>query len=106
MEKAHRSVVVVHHEVDCAVIINVAKSNPAADLWNLKSRSGKVRDFAKPLPASFVVKQLAALGVREGARLIRADNRDGAVSDEQVQPTVVIVIEPTRTKAGIAERGL
>ncbi len=104
--KARRSVVIVDHDVDCAVVIDVAKSNPAADLRALKRRASQVRDFAKAFPASFVVKQLAALGVREVARLIRSDDRDGAVGDEQIEPAVVIVIEPSRAETGVAERRL
>src|SRR5438309_6872766 len=105
-EKANGSVIVVNHEVDRTIVIDIAESDAAADVGALKRRPGQARGLAKRFAASLVVKQLAALGVWEGARLIGPSNGDCSVRDKQVEPAIVVVIEPARAKAGVAESGL
>ena len=105
-QQAHRPVIVGDHNIRRAIVIDVAERSGAAYFSDLKRRPALTRRVAKPFAAPLVMKQLLALGIWKSAALLGAHDRDPAVSNEQIQPAVVIVVEPLRTEAGRAERRL
>src|SRR4029077_15202779 len=90
----HRPVVVGDHNVDRAVVIDVAERGGAAHFSDLKHRPALARRVAKPFATSLVMKQLLALGIWKSTALLGAQDRDAAIGNKQIQPAVVVVVEP------------
>src|SRR5450432_2896176 len=105
-KQAHGSVVVGYQNVDSPVVIDVAESGRTADFFNLKRRTGKAGGLTEWFPAALVVKQLLALGITRDSAAIRSRERYGAVSDEKIQPAIVVIVEPLHAETGVAERTL
>ena len=89
-------------DVDVTVVVDVAKRGAAADFEQLEQRSRLRRDILESSIAQIAEEELRfAVGKPLLAALL--DRFDRAVGNEQVQPAIVVEIEPGCTKPRVAE---
>ena len=92
---------------DCVhepIIIEIGKSNASADMGCLKAAAGQLGSLYE-LAVPFIVKQrvdLLVVNLRSG---LFDFGIDVAISNEQVQPPIVVVIEKAPTEAEHVVRG-
>jgi len=103
-QQTHRSVVGGDQDIDVAVVVDVAKGRTATDLGARERRSARGAGLVEP-SASGIAEELIPHPVRRRLSALRLDDVDGAVGDEQVEPAVVVVIEPIGAESGRGRRG-
>src|SRR5947209_20518711 len=103
-QQPRRTIVVRDHDVDVAVVIDVAESCSAAYPGDGKGGAGDSGHLAKLVSIALIVEQLIDLikGIRASAQ--RLDTVHGAVGDEQIQPAVVVVVKPFGAETGVGKR--
>src|SRR5262245_58736979 len=100
-QEAGRSVDVRDHDVNVAVVIDVAKGHTAADIEPLERRAPFRRHVFEPSVPKIAEEELAfAVGKLLLAALL--DGFDCPVRNEEVEPAVVVDIEPRSAKPGVA----
>ena len=112
-QQAHAPGRVGHQHIGVAVVVDVSERGAAAHFRQLEHRSGAIRRRLEALAAR-VAEHLVALVQRE--RVVRPERfevqDDGAVHRDDVQPAVVVDVDPGGSEAGVrqarradAERG-
>ena len=101
-EQPQSSRVVAHDHVDVAVVVDVAERRTATRFRQHERGTGLVGDVLEAAVAEIADQQLA-LVVRK--RLIRSSlmGDDRAVHHEEIEPPVVVEVEPRRTPAGVRQ---
>ena len=87
-QQPHRPIGVGHHDIDIAVVIDIAESRAAVNMQLVENAAG--RNFA--IGFSLVMKKLAALPEWKGSAALRVDDTHFAVGNKQVHPTVIVNI--------------
>src|SRR5436305_13918051 len=104
MQQQGRVSIVGYDHVHEPIIIEIGKSNASADMGCLKASTGQLGSLYE-LAVPFIVKQrvdLLIVNLRGG---LFDFGIDVAISNEQVQPFIVVVIEKAPTKAEHVARG-
>ena len=95
---------VAHQHVDVAVVVDVAEGGAAADFRQLECRAGAIGDVLEPAVAE-IAEQLFPLVQRE--RIVRVperfNGRNRSVDRQDVEPAVVVEVEPGGPESGIRE---
>ena len=103
-EQSDPSVVVAHQHVHVAVVVDIAEGGPAAYLGQLEHRASPVGDLLEP-PVGEIAEQLFSLVQRK--RIVRArkrlDSLHRSVDRQEVQPAVVVKVEPGGPETGVRE---
>src|SRR5690349_5585340 len=103
-EQPRWSIDVAHDDVDVAVVIDITKCGAAADATLLKGLDEGRRVFE--VSVTEVAKQQTALVVREGFAQSRLLSLDRSIRGEQIEPAVVVEVEPRCAEAGEPPGGL
>ena len=105
-EKADGPVRVGDDDVGIAVVVDIAKRRAAADLRRLECRTGAIGDVFERA-TSQILKQLIRLLKRE--RVVGSEGvkvlGDEAVDGQDVEPAVIVEIEPASAKPRKGETG-
>ena len=92
------------HHVHVAVVVDVAERRAAADVVQRERRAGPRGHVLEPAVAQVAIQLIRHLQRKRivGPRL-RLDDRDAAVDGQQIEPRVVVVVEPGRAEAGLGQ---
>ena len=101
-EQPGRTVVVGDDDVDVAIVVDVPKGGSPGDLHELERRSGFASNLVKTAVAA-ASEKLVPLLKRIGPISQGLDVAHRAIDDEQVQPPVVVVVEPPGSESGVAD---
>ena len=104
-QQPHGSIVVGDQDVGVAVIVEVAEGRAAADLGTCEV-PGRPGSRSRELSGAQIAEQLIPHPVRHRLPALGLDDVDGAVGDEQVQPAVVVVVDPVGAEPGERRRRL
>src|SRR5439155_9686521 len=98
-QKSHGAVVVRDDDVNVTVVVDVAERCAAADL---RARERRPAGSARLLeaPGTGIVKQLVRHPIGQRLPAQRFDDVDAAVGDEQIEPPVVVIVDPVRAESG------
>src|SRR5262249_19038389 len=106
IQKHHgRSVVDRHDDVGVAVVVEIAERGRAIYRFARKCWTRPARYIAE-LAVAQVVEQEVLHPQRHRLAALPLDQIDGAVGGEQIEPSVVVVVDPAGTEAGERRRGL
>ncbi len=100
-QQSSGAVVVPYQDVDVAVIVDIAKGCTAAYLGECERRARAITGFLEPATAQIVEEQLPLmqwqriLGLPE-----RLDDLHCPVHRQQVEPSVVVEVEPRSAEPG------
>src|SRR5262249_55845142 len=101
-QQAGRGMDTRNDDVDVPVVVDVAERRTAADLEALERRSRLRGDVLETAVAQIAEEELA-LAVGKPVRSALLDRFDRAVDREQIEPAVVVEIDPRGAKAGVPE---
>jgi len=87
-----------HHDIQRAVVINIAISSAAADSWRSEGSAETLRHFDE-LAAANITKHMRRLGVAHALLYLFDLVFDVAVRYQNVGPAVVVVIEEETAEA-------
>ena len=104
MQQQGRVSIVGYDHVHEPIIIEIGKSNASADMGCLKASTGQLGSLYG-LAVPFIVKQRVDLLIVNARGGLFDFGIDVAVSNEQVQPPIVVVIEEAPTEAEHVVRG-
>src|ERR1700730_15607359 len=104
-QKAYRPVVVGHHDIDVAVVVDIAERRSTAYLGTRKRRTCLASGLAKP-SSLFVVEQLVGLIERKHSAAQRFQTHNGSIGDEEIEESIVVVVEPLCAESGVGESRL
>ena len=93
--------VVGHQDIHVAIVVHVAERRAPAHLDEILLRVGT--DGNRFEPDAVAAEELVRLGVRRSLAQFRPAKRHGPVSDEQVQESVVVEVEPLDPERGRGE---
>jgi hypothetical protein len=101
-EQPRRAIVVAHHHIRVAIVIDIAERRAAADFRELE-HGARPRGGVLELPAAKIAQQLFPLMqwkpvVRLRERL---DLLNGAVDRQDVQPPIVVDVDPGCAEARV-----
>ena len=97
-QQPHGAAVGRDDDVDVAVVVDVAERGASADLGALEGRPA-VAARIDEAPVAGIVEQLVLHLERVRLAALRLDCIDGAVGDEEIEPAVVVVVEPVGAEA-------
>src|SRR5215469_8452348 len=105
-QQAGGAAVVRDHDVDIAIVVDVAEGRPATDLEEGKG-SSRTAGYVRESAVAIAVKQ--EFGLREGENTPFAclclDHGNAAIDHEQVEMAVIIVVQHGDAKSRVASRG-
>src|SRR5215472_6977779 len=99
-QKLGQAIYGVHHHVDIAVVIEVAKCAPTTGIRSRDARSSQVGDFLKSAISQITVKQLALRVSRLGFELLDFGVHV-PIADQNIGPAVVVEIEESASPAEV-----
>ena len=92
--------------IDVAVVVDVAERRAAADLRQRERRARACADVLEPAAAEVAEQQLPLVQRERIARLPqRLDDLHRAVDRDQIEPAVVVEVEPARPEPGERQAG-
>ena len=95
------SIVVRHENINGSVVVEVADCRPPANVNALEGWSRTVTRLVKCF--AFVVKQKVSLTVRVSLASQGFHDAYRAIRDEEIQPAVVVVVQPPRPESSKGE---
>ena len=101
-QQPRRPGVVAHQHVDVAVVVDVPERGAAPRLRRFERRAGLLRHVREAAVAE-VAEQRPALIVGKPPRGAPRPRRDRAVHGQQIQPAVVVEVEPGGAPPGVGE---
>src|SRR6185437_15393227 len=101
-ENPQQSIVVGNDEIDAAIIVEVTDGKASPDLGKRECASRSVSHIFE-MSVAEIVQQLLCLMQRKGVMRpdLFFDYMDGAVGDDDIGPTVIVVIEERRAETCI-----
>src|SRR6266478_3741383 len=102
-QQPHWAIVVGYQNVDGAVVVDIPESSSAAYLGTGQGGPSNSGYLAKLLSMTFVVEQLIDLVERIGAPAQGLHAVHGATGDKQIQMTIIVIIKPFGTEAGVGQ---
>ena len=103
-QQPDRSAVVRHHDIGVAVVVDIAERGAATDLGMLQDRAGLSGDVLES-PVAEIAEQL--LGLLQRKRFVPRERfgrmPDRSVDGQDVQPAVVVEVEPGRAEARVRQ---
>ena len=100
-QQANRSVDIADDHVDVAVVVDVAERRSATDVEQLEHGARVPGDVLESSVAQIPEQELS-LAVRKQLVAALPDRFDRSVDCQEVQPAVVVEIEPGRSEAGVS----
>ncbi len=105
-QQPQRPVVVGDDDVGVAVVVEVAEGRAPTDLRQPECGARRRRHVLEAAVPKVAKQLLALMQWKRIARLReRLDGLHRAVDGQQIEPAVVVVVEPGRAKAGVAQAG-
>ena len=90
--------------VHVAIVVQITEGHAAADEQAIEEGTGLAADVAETGP-TLIVEQLTALSIGNRLAALAFDDVDGAIGHEQIEPAVVVVVDPPGAEAGSVRRG-
>src|SRR5207249_8194765 len=105
-EQPHASARAADEDVGPSVVVHVPKGNSSTDVRYREHAARTARDVLESAVSQIPV-QLVGHAQRE--RLLRSglrlNGRDAAIGDEQIEPAIVVEVEPPGSEAGLRQAG-